>query len=419
MNRIFSIIVFLIVFCSALKAQFNNDFFLYSQYGKGVYLHGEYNVNSNALTNGFINKFYNGGYIDSTLKNNVRERLLADNRLGGNVDLNLMAVLGKDSSEYSFLIGIKHQEIFNGNFTRDMFNVAFYGNKNYLDRKANFSNSSLNYYQFQELKAGIIWNNVDTTAKMGIAVSYLKGQDFLQLKTNNTDLYTNVDGTELIFSTNANLSMPDTLNRGFGAFNGHGASAEFFAELPYRSKLGRSKFFLSVSNLGFIRWNKNTMNYSVDSSYNYKGVYIQNLFQISDSTLNNISKDSLIANNTHLLRNEFSTNLPTSLFILHRIDFTPQIALVTGFRHLFQANHKPYVYAEGEFLLTKGLKTGLHVGWGGYGRLSTGLWLSYQYKNAFALRVGSNNIHGYFSPANSLGQGAYFTLVKIFGKTGK
>jgi len=54
-----SVLTLLFIFCFCLlgKAQFNNDFLYYTKYGRSVSMHGEYDFNSTAIQNGFVNKF--------------------------------------------------------------------------------------------------------------------------------------------------------------------------------------------------------------------------------------------------------------------------------------------------------------------------------------------------------------------------
>lgn len=199
--------------------------------------------------------------------------------------------------------------------------------------------------------------------------------------------------------------------QGYGAFNGNGASAEFFADMPYTSKLGESKFYLAVNNLGFIRWNQNTMNLNFDTNYIYRGVTANNLFSISDSSIKQLSKDSLTKKMVHTTMQRKSVNLPTSFLIIHSIKFSDLFTLNTGFRHLFQGNYVPYVFAEGVFRINKNLSTTLHTGIGGYGKFTAGLNVEYKIKSWF-IRLGSNALQGYLSPKNSMGQGLFFSLSK-------
>lgn len=404
--------VFLFVTGSNLFSQFNNDFLFYSKYKRNVTANAEYEVNSNSINNAFINAVYFGGYIDSSLKNSVTDRLSGYNRIGGHASANVVSFFGKDSSNLSFLVGLKQQELFNANFSSDLFKLGFYGNKIYQGETANLSNTNVNYYSFQELKFGMVWDNVDTTgACMGIALSYLRGQNVFQLRTNNTSLYTAPDASLVSLTTNANMDFSDTTHTRLDAVNGNGLSAEFFAETPYVSKLGKSKFFVSVTNLGFIRWNKNTNNYSVDSTFTWSGLKVDNIFTLKDSTIKAISADSILGNSTEHSKHHVPSNLPTSLLILHKIQFNKYFTLTNGFRHMFNGNYKPYIFVETEFTFNKAFSASLHVGYGGYGRFNSGLSVSYAIADKFILRAGSNSIQGYIAPKSTLGQGAYFSLI--------
>jgi hypothetical protein len=175
------------------------------------------------------------------------------------------------------------------------------------------------------------------------------------------------------------------------------------------AKLGPSKFYISVNNLGFIHWNQNTLNLNTDTNYLYKGIVVDNLFQISDTALKQLSKDSLAKNFIVSTKQRKSTNLPTSFLLRHTIQFSEHFALTNGFRHIFQGNYKPYIFAEGEFTFLKNLSATVHVGIGGYGKMTYGLNVEYNFKMWY-LRIGSNALQGYFAPKQTLGQGMFFSV---------
>ena len=410
------ILLCLLISVHMLKAQFNNDFLYYERYGNSINLNAEYEINSSAVQNDLINKFIYGGNIDSATKARSQKRLQSQNRIGGSYTMGATAFFSiKPNSKYHIMAGIKQVELVNATFSADVFNLGFYGNKMYEGKTADISNTNLNHYKYQEIKLGLIWdNNTDTSVKMGCSVSYLKGQSLLQINTVDANIYTAPDASEIDFNMHgSSLNMSDT-GKGkssFTNFNGNGASLELFASVPYTSVLGKSKFFVSLTNLGFIKWNKNTVNYSADTNYRFKGVQSNNIFQLNDASVKNISKDSLVKHLTTNGKQTFSTNLPMTLFLLHTIKFTNLFTLNTGFRNLFNANYKPYVYAEGQFALTKSFTATANIGYGGYGKLSGGLNLQYKIKTFF-IRLGSNAIQGYVLPKQSLGQGLFFSLTK-------
>lgn len=406
------ILLILILISSTLShAQFGNDFLFYSSNKRSLNLGGEYELNSDFLSNSFINRFAQGGYIDKTMKDEQLKRVTGINVIGGLLSTNFTSFFGKDSSEYRFIAGVNHRQFFNASITDDVFKFGFYGNKQFVGENANLGNSQINNYSFQEFKLGFLVDGPDTTkAIMGMALSYLKGQSFFRLNTNSSSLFTAADASYINLTTNAQLSLSDTASRNWYDFNGHGMSAEFFAETPYKSKLGNSKFILSVSNLGFIKWSSNTLNYTADSTFNYSGVYINDIFALKDSTLNAISLDSITESATNLDRAKSSTNLPVTFLIIHKIRFSKLFEFTTGFRHLFNANYKPYLFTEGTFYFADKLSINTHLGFGGYGKLSGGLGLSSTIKKHLVIKLGSNSIQGIISPKKSLGQSAYVSL---------
>jgi hypothetical protein len=403
----------LLVSVNILKAQFNNDFLYYEKYGTSINLHAEYELNSTAIQNDLIDKFIYGGNIDSATKAHSQKRLKAQNRIGGNYFAGATAFFGSKDSKYRFIAGLKQVELVNASFSDDVFNLGFYGNKMFEGKTANISNVNVNHFKYQEIKLGLIWDNIDTTAKLGFSLSYLKGQSLLQINTGDASIYTAADASQIDFNMHGSVIMSDTGKgkNSIANFNGNGMSAEFFASMPYTSVLGPSKFFVSVNNLGFIKWNQNTVNYNADTSYIFKGVTVNNVFQLNDASVKNLTKDSLVKKLTQHGRQTVSTNLPMSLFILHTINFSKLFALNTGFRYFFNGNYKPYLYAEGQFALHKNFTATAHIGYGGYGKLSGGVNVEFKMKKVF-VRIGSNAIQGYVLPKQSLGQGLFFSLSK-------
>ncbi len=415
MRRGLLVFVF-ILFASGVSAQFNNDFLYYIKYGRSVSLHGEYDFNSTAMQNSFVARFIRGGHLDSVTTDNVSKNLTAANRAGGWYAAGVTAFWGlKNKKKYMFLTGLKQVEFFNSTFSDDFFSLVFYGNKMFQGKTANIGGTTINHFKFQEIKLGLIWDNIDTTARIGFSVSYLKGQNLFQVNTGTSSVYTAADASEIYLNMHGSFTSSDTAKnkQGLAAFNGHGASAEFFADMPYNGKLGQSKFYISVNNLGFIQWNSKTLNLNCDTNYVYNGVQVDNLFQISDSAIKNLSKDSLAQNFIVSTLARKSTNLPTSFLLMHTIKFSRLFSLTNGFRHMFQGNYKPYIFAEGQFNITKDLATTLHVGIGGYGKMCYGLTVEYNLANWY-LRVGSNALQGYLMPKQTMGQGLFFSVSKKF-----
>jgi hypothetical protein len=210
------------------------------------------------------------------------------------------------------------------------------------------------------------------------------------------------------------MALSDTSKKNVLSFNGMGAAADIYFETPYKSKIGkRSVLIVNANNIGFIRWLNNSVQYNSDSSLRFTGYHVNNILDLKDSTLNRINSDSLLISLTNARREPFNVNIPTNLVLINKIYFGKQnFCLLTGFRHIFNANYIPYVFVEPEYTV-KQVTFALHTGYGGYVRLNVGTSVTWSSKGWY-IKIGSNSLQGYILPKMSSGQGLFFSLAKKF-----
>ncbi len=391
-------------------AQYNTNFLNYGNTGRSVSANLDFEAGSDGMSTRLVNKLVWGGYIDNKDKEESSRLLRARNNIGLAVNYDLTAFV-KGNKHFDLLIGFKNQEVLNASYTRDAFNLVFYGNERYRGATADLRNCNVNALRFQEIKFGAIIHHVDSLGKIGISISVLKGEQLFYLKThNNSGLYTSQDGSELVLNSDFNMALSDTNNRGLGGFNGLGASSDIYFETPYKSRFGtKNVLMVNANNIGFIHWWQNSVQYNSDSSFRFKGYTINSVTDLKDSTLNTINNDSLLRKLTNARNENFNVNIPTNLVIINKMFFgAGNVALSTGFRYIFNANYRPYIFLEPE--LRKGnFIVSLHTGYGGYTRLNVGASLSWNGPRVF-FRLGSNSLQGYLFPKTSYGQGLYCSL---------
>ena len=408
-----SFFYFLIIFSTCSYAQYNTEFINYDNVGRSVSVNLDFDLGSNGMNSAILNKFIFGKHIDSVDKAQSSKFLRANNNFGINLNYDVSAFI-KGTKKFDFLIGFKNQEVLNATYTRDFFNLMFYGNKMYKGATANLAYCNISALRFQEIKFGAIMHSVDSVAKIGISLSFIKGEQLFYLKTNkNSSLFTSSDGSELIFNSNFNLALSDTNNKNLTTFNGIGASADIFFETPYKSRLGRQNILIvNANNIGFIHWLNNSVQYSSDSTLRFNGYTVQNIFDLKDSTLNQINRDSITRKLANARKENFNVNIPTNLVIINKIIWSNNFRTSFGFRHIFNANYKPYVFIEPEYKY-KQFTFALHTGYGGYVRLNVGASVMWNSKYWF-VRLGSNSLQGYILPKISTGQGLFFSFAKKF-----
>ena len=391
------------------KAQYNSDFMNYSQAGRSIFANSTLEAGSEGLSNRFADKLALGGYIDDALKKKSAGHLKAKNNAGVSLNSGITAFL-KGNQKWDLMIGIRDQEILNATYTKDEFNLAFYGNQMYQGKTADLSSSSVNALRFQEIKLGVVFH--DSVRKFGVALSLLKGEQLVAFKTGNqSSLYTSADGSEILFNSNFNVSRSNPAKTGFSSVNGLGTSADLYYETTYENSLGKkSVFMVNANNLGFLRWQKSSVQNSSDSTFRYTGYNIHNLNDLKDSTLKKINSDSLLHKLAHTRKRAFNTALPANLVVINKFFFSNRFSLSLGLRYVFAANYRPYIFLEPEFRRKKFI-FGLHTGYGGYARLNVGASVTLHIKDWF-LKLGSNSLQGYVIPNSAFSQGVFCSIAK-------
>jgi hypothetical protein len=408
---IISIITALTV-CSRMLAQYNTNFINYSNTGRSVGVNLDFEAGSNGIRNEMINQLIMGGKIGKSVKDRSLSTMRAVSNFGINLNYDLSTFI-KGGPKHDFLIGIKNQEVINATITRDFYKLMFYGNEPFRGDVANLKNCNINALRFQEIKFGAIMHKVDSVGKIGISISFLKGEQLFFIQTHNkSTLYTAPDGSELVFNSNFNMAISDTGNRDILSFNGIGGSADIFFETPYKSKLGkRSVLVVNANNIGFIHWRNNSVQFSSDSSLHFSGYSIRSITDLRDSTIKRIDADSLFKHLTNARKENFNVLIPANLVIINKIWFGDEKwSLAMGYRNIFNANYIAYVFLE------PGYNTGkhgyaLHCGYGGYGRLNVGASYTYNSKQWF-LRIGSNGLQGFLFPRYTYGQSAFLSVAR-------
>ena len=378
----------------------------------------DYDINSNAFTNTFISKFYLGGYIDTDLKNSVLSRTKNINRIGGNLNNGIFAAFNLESTFHNknlnFFISVRDRLHFDSQFSSDLYKVAFYGNIQFAGETANFNDFSLNLIHYQQLQIGLFSSKLDSAARWGIGLSFLKGQQYISVLAKKAELFTSDDGQYINFNTQLNATQSNPAQSGIGAMNGFGTSLDIYFEAPFQTRSGDSKLRVAVSDIGFIHFNKQTETLKQDSLFHYTGITINNIYDIKDASIGSTSKDSIIKAVAPFQKEAYNATLPSVLDLTFETHFSKRFHLIEGLRQVFNGNYKVMSYIKAHYYFTPNFMLSATFGYGGYGNFNYGLSIFTNLGKGFLVYAGSNNIEGFIAPKKTTGQGAYITLVKRF-----
>ena len=365
------------------------------------------------LTNRFIDKFIYGGHISDELKQEVESQLKTEeNRMGlcfrtgiKFYDLSDSLFKGK---HWGISIGLEHQQLITTSFTQDLFHAVFFGNADRIGQDLNMGPTRLSAVQFQSLKFNLV--NKKNHCEFGFSV--VKGQSNITFNADQFRLSTEADLSEITLVSQASLFQSNTNSTGFFAGNGIGAALNAVYFIPIKSLSGKQKaksdesetekvtighLKFEIDNFGFINWMSDPSIYQTDSTYNYSGFEIQDLFNqdISNLVDTEVLTDSLLPTRQ---KSPYNTILPAvfSVSFEPTADKNNSISGMAGAWYQIMANARPVVYGGVRYRLNERF-SGAIVGLvGGYATINAGLKLTYSGSKIGAV-IATNNLIGMVS----------------------
>jgi len=415
------ILFYLLIYLSQSQAQIAiifSDEYADSTAKTRVGIAGDCFANASSLTADFITKFYRGGYIDVDLKDKVLARTKNSNRIGAELNTGIFAAFKLDSfchkTGFNLFFSIRDRQHFDSHYPKDFYKVGFYGNAAYAGQIANFSNFSLNLIRYQQFQIGLFSSTLDSNTRWGVALSFLKGEQYKSIFAKEARLFTSADGQYITFDTEMEMAESDPAHKGVSAMNGFGMSMDIYFEAPFKTKIGETKIAVSVSDIGLIHFNNNSIYRNQDSLFRYNGFRINSIFDIQDSTFFKTSQDSIQNKILPPVKRSVTATLPSTLNLSIETALSKHFHLIGGIHHIFNANYKFLAYVKGNIYFNKCLMISATVGYGGYGGLNGGLGLGVNAGKGFSLYAGTSNLEGFIAPSKVAGRAAYFSIIKNF-----
>ena len=385
------------------------DFFVRGGY-EGYFL-------SDKVQNYFTRYFIKGGTISNEDKIAASSKLDEKNVIGAEQNMSLQVFdftfQPFKEKEWGFLIQAGASLSVSSRFNKSLFDLVFFGNRDYAGQTLSLSEFELTQYTYQKLGAGI-FSKKDLSY---IVVSLVKGQEFQEFNLSQGDFYTDPGGALISFDYNASVTKSDTAKKGFNAFNGIGVCTD----MVFNFKIGRdtilpaiTNFQLRLEDMGFIKWNSNTLNYEKDSNIVYSGFEVNNFFDPGESFLSGETD----INDTVQIRykqSSYNTLLPATFTFGNVVDpFRGKwIKPLFGFRYKLFANYSPMGYLGVNARFHKYMFGNLTAVYGGYGGFRTGFQFTYQKAKHLHITAGSSNVVGWVSK-NGYGKDVFVNLGYIF-----
>lgn len=384
-----------------------------------VRIHGEVHQQSNAVTNGFVDKFLLGGYIDNNLKDKQKLNQ-EDNTFSTGFHFGLDAFFAPDSlfgsDRYGWSISAGHMDDASARFTGDLFRAVFYGNKQFAGTAASLKNTGIRFQQYQHLSLGFFEKQTMSFVNVGV----VSGNHFINTGLNDASFFTEETGDYVELYANGEVYFSDTSNTKTLAMNGLGAILNFEINIPfYINKRSALPSYLRFGgrHLGVTRWNKNSLHYSVDTTYRYSGFLIDDLasFDNVNDQVENIV-DSLLPKSEHT---SYTMTTPGWVYLSWFSPLSKSFFYELKVAAKVYSFHLPRATASLYFKPSSKWMVGANATYGGYGGYESassfraGVQLSSFISNHFMLNLQTNHLTGWLNK-DATGRDFSFSILFLY-----
>lgn len=381
-----------------------------------ISLNSEFTMNSNGLTNKFINDLYFDHFLDDELKIKNLDRLNSNkNLIGYNWGTQLQMNFRSKRRGLSFYATFENHYYSEITFHKNFFQLLMFGNRDMAGQDVSLDKQSLTLLKFQNIKAGIakIWFKKYKVNVLTAGLGINNGQSILSYDIPQATFFTHSNAEYITLDMQMNMQRSDPKSSLFGAENGLGMCLD----LSFYHRDANSSFEIKMNNLGFIRWNKQSQQYKKDTLISFDGIEILNIFDVNSEDIQGLTLDSI--------KNEFGFSKETGAFtgmipMRGSINYTRYVwnnrlalSMTLINYHFMQIN--PLIRFEPTYCVNINRSLLCIIPsfeYGGYGKFNWGLGISANIRGKFFMEVKTGYLNGYFNPDNSAGLGSYASIIK-------
>lgn len=346
---------------------------------------------SNALTRSFMGKMVMGGHIGSVQNEALHNRMSQVNRLGAEGTVGLSFYNFSDSllgfPNVGLKVDVAMEAAANAGFDRDFFKLTFIGNTDFLGDSVELGPLYADYQVFEKFGLGV-FNKRNLSF---IQLSAVNGQDMQSMRLDRMKMYTAADATSIALDYTGDFWQADTTKSGFGQTKGFGFALDGDLNIPLEDN--RGVVSLSVRNLGYIKWNSQTVHEQADTNFVWNGVNVDDVIALSENGFQLPRlKDTLAVESE---RRSVVMSLPTSIQFRMIRKLKGGKSYEAGLRFMPNRVSIPFLYAGFNHFVAPGLMLTERITYGGYGNLNLGLEAQWMIDNRVYLRLGTNQAFGY------------------------
>ena len=283
MPKYFSILLLAItlsVYSQESSLEFNTDVGLFNS-----------SINAQLLSKSY-------GFLDATKKSNIIDALKSENNIAFESN---NALLYQNKKGWGLSLS-NHIGAY-ATYSKSLVELSLLGNTPFKGENLKLDPLDITAFNYSQLDFSYQWSK-----KIQTSVGLLLGHNFIDATVNEASFYTDPQAAFINYQVNYEAHFTDTTDLIQKPFSKNGYGAVF--GMSYRESISSGEIELSISDLGFIRWNDKTSNMHIESQYEFEGINIDNFISFSDSIIRN-EIDSLQSDLQSNIKESYTWQLPT------------------------------------------------------------------------------------------------------------
>ncbi|MCE3295095.1 MAG: hypothetical protein K0R65_809 [Crocinitomicaceae bacterium] len=357
-----------------------------------------HDIQSSALRNEFASILVKGGTLTDEIKDRSLNKHKEINRLGREFTAELLVADYKltpfKGKRYGIMAEAGYQSLFAGAYSKDAFQLAFYGNASYVGDSAKFSGSEFQYLDFQNFGLGLI----NKRTKSYVSLNVVNIQNYFEAEIRDGSFYLSPDSTQAAFKLDA--WSKNTYSSNFS--QGLGVALNFCInfEVDWR-KEGKAFFQFKVKNLGVAKI-RSVQSYSVDSNLDFGGFQLDDFLENDAESFDEVSWLDTLGVKTDTVQQFIVLPAMMQFGKILDLNSTQQTQSFFGIKLYPRLSYVPKIYLGIDHKLSEDLHVGASCSYGGFGLLRAGVYAAI-HKNNYDFGIGTEDLLGAVSK-NGFGQ---------------
>lgn len=208
---------------------------------------------------------------------------------------------GIEYGNTSLSIAYNYRIIGAGSLSKDLIELALFGNVVVAGRELDFNNTFIDFVRFSDFSFSKNFGN-----KFNASISLLTAHNLQQFRIHEGSLFTEKNGEYLNYTIDFTHVSSDNSTDNYFGIRGIGTAVS----LGYTDTINEHIFSAQVSDIGLIKWNDKTIHRSLNEDFYFGGIEIENIFDFNDSIVSN-QTDTLL--NIQNYQKEYISKLPIQI----------------------------------------------------------------------------------------------------------